>query len=79
MSSTREASGCRTRGRRTPVGRFSATSVELVSTSYDAAGALETLAETEFPMLEGWFGRTLRGEVTAEEATETFESRRRGA
>ena len=54
-------------------------SVELVSTSYDAAGALETLAETEFPMLEGWFGRTLRGEVTAEEATETFESRRRGA
>lgn len=53
--------------------------VELVSTPYDAAGALEVLSETGFPLLEGWFGRTLRGEVTAEEATESFESRRGGA
>jgi putative phosphoesterase len=53
--------------------------VELVSTSYDAVGALETLAARGFPVFEGWFGRTLRGEVTAEEATESFETRRSGA
>ena len=54
-------------------------SVELVATTYDATGALETLFHTGFPLYEGWFTRTLRGEVTAEEATESFESRRSGA
>ena len=53
--------------------------VELVATAYDATGALATLFEAGFPMYEGWFARTLRGGVTAEEATESFESRRRGA
>jgi len=50
--------------------------IELVSTPYDAPRALETLAETGFPMFDAWFARTLRGEVTAEEATAAFESRR---
>jgi predicted phosphodiesterase len=50
--------------------------VELVSTPYDAPAALEALAEPGFPMFEQWFARTLRGEVTAEEATASFESRR---
>jgi putative phosphoesterase len=52
--------------------------VELVSTPYDAAAALELLASKGCPALE-WFSRPLRGEVTAEEATAHFESRRRGA
>lgn len=50
--------------------------VELVSTPYDAETALEALARTGFPMVDAWFTRTLRGEVTADEATESFESRR---
>lgn len=50
--------------------------VELVSTPYDADGALELLAATGFPTHERWFARTLRGEVTAEEATAYFESQR---
>ena len=50
--------------------------VELVSTPYDADGALELLAATGFPTHERWFARTLRGEVTAEEATACFESQR---
>jgi predicted phosphodiesterase len=53
--------------------------LELVSTPYDAHAALHRLAEPGFPLFEQWFARTLRGEVTAEEATESFESRRRGA
>ena len=52
--------------------------VELVSTPYDAEAALELLSSTGCPALE-WFSRPLRGEVTAEEATADFESRRRGA
>ena len=52
--------------------------VELVSTPYDAEAALELLSSKECPALE-WFARPLRGEVTAEEATAHFESRRRGA
>ncbi len=52
--------------------------VELVSTPYDAEAALELLSSKECPALE-WFSRPLRGEVTAEEATAEFESRRRGA
>jgi putative phosphoesterase len=50
--------------------------VELVSTSYDAPRALAVLADTGFPMFDAWFARTLRGQVTAEEATASFESRR---
>ena len=50
--------------------------VELVSTPYDADRALEVLAATGFPGYEQWFARTLRGEVTAEEATAYFESQR---
>ena len=50
--------------------------VELVSTPYDADGALAVLAATGFPAHEQWFARTLRGEVTAEEATAYFESQR---
>jgi predicted phosphodiesterase len=52
--------------------------VELVSTPYDARGALDLLAATGFPAFDEWFAPALRGEVTAEEATETFESRRLG-
>jgi predicted phosphodiesterase len=51
---------------------------ELVSTPYDAEAALELLSSKGCPALE-WFSRPLRGEVTAEEATAHFESRRRGA
>ena len=52
--------------------------VALLSTPYDAAAALELLSSKGCPALE-WFSRPLRGEVTAEEATADFESRRRGA
>ena len=52
--------------------------IELVATPYDAAAALELLASKRCPAFE-WFSRPLRGEVTAEEATAAFESRRRGA
>ena len=52
--------------------------VELLSTPYDAAAALELLSSKGCPALD-WFSRPLRGEVTAEEATAHFESRRRGA
>jgi putative phosphoesterase len=53
--------------------------VRLIATPYHATGALKTLAGPGFPMFDQWFARTLRGEVSAEEATESFESRRRGA
>lgn len=53
-----------------------ADAVELVSTPYDAEAALEALARAGFPMFDAWFSRTLRGEVTADEATASFESRR---
>lgn len=52
--------------------------IELVSTPYDAAAALELLRSRGCPAFD-WFSRPLRGEVTAEEATAHFESRRRGA
>ena len=52
--------------------------VELVSTPYDSEAAYELLEATEWPAFE-WFARPLRGEVTAEEATAAFESRRSGA
>lgn len=50
--------------------------IELVSTPYDADLALETLAQADFPLFERWLVDTLRGDVTAEEATAAFESRR---
>jgi putative phosphoesterase len=52
--------------------------VELVSTAYDADAALERLAAAEFPLFEQWFVGALHGEVSAEEASLSFE-RRRGA
>lgn len=52
--------------------------VELVSTPYDSSAGLARLAATGFPRLDDWFGAVARGEVSAEEATATFE-RRRGA
>lgn len=53
--------------------------VDLVSTAYDAAAALDDLARTGFPLVEQWLAPPLRGEVTAEEATTEFERRRGGA
>lgn len=50
--------------------------VELVSTPYDSVAALETLEKAGFPLFERWLVDTLRGEVSAEEATASFESRR---
>ena len=53
--------------------------VELVATPYDADAGLAELLRTGFPLVEGWLAPVLRGEVTAEEATDEFERRRRGA
>ncbi|HEX6724277.1 MAG TPA: metallophosphoesterase family protein [Gaiella sp.] len=53
--------------------------VELVATAYDAEAALDELSRTGFPLTEQWLAPVLRGEVTAEEATASFESRRVGA
>jgi predicted phosphodiesterase len=50
--------------------------VQLVSTAYDAAGALADLAATGFPGFEEWFGPVGRGEISAEEATLEFERMR---
>ncbi len=50
--------------------------ITLVSTSYDAEAAFAVLSETGFPFFDDWYGPGLRGEVTAEEATAIFESRR---
>jgi diadenosine tetraphosphatase ApaH/serine/threonine PP2A family protein phosphatase len=50
--------------------------VELLATSYDAEGALERLEQAGFPLFEQWLLDALRGEISAEEATESFESRR---
>jgi predicted phosphodiesterase len=48
----------------------------LVATPYGAEAAFAALAETGFPLVDEWFGGVVRGEVTAEEATAVFESRR---
>ncbi len=50
--------------------------IELLSTSYDADAALASLEGAEFPLFQQWCVRSLRGEVSAEEATASFESRR---
>ncbi len=50
--------------------------VELVATAYDVDDALRRLAQAGFPLHEQWFARSLRGEVSAEEASLSFEQRR---
>jgi len=50
--------------------------VQLLSTPYDARAALARLGATGYPGVEAWLGPLARGEVSAEEATATFESRR---
>ena len=52
--------------------------VELLSTPYDAVAALDALTRTGFPLVEQWLAPVLRSEVTAAEATDEFERRRRG-
>ena len=52
--------------------------IDLLETPYDAEAAFERFAEIGAPLFEEWFGPVVRGEVSAEEATEQFE-RRRGA
>lgn len=53
--------------------------VELVATPYDADAALDACRRTGFPLVEQWLEPALGGRITAEEATESFEQRRRGA
>jgi predicted phosphodiesterase len=53
--------------------------VELASTPYDAKAALERLAKPSLPAYDDWFAAPLRGQITSDEATAQFESRRRGA
>jgi predicted phosphodiesterase len=50
--------------------------VELLATPYDAEAALARFAAIGAPLFEEWFGPVARGEVSAEAATERFESRR---
>ena len=58
---------------------FGPEGVELVATPYDAEAALDELPRTGFPLAEQWLAPVLRSEVTAAEATASFESRRVGA
>ena len=50
--------------------------VELMATPYDAEAALVRLEQAGFPLYERWLVDSLRGEISAEEATASFESRR---
>jgi len=50
--------------------------IELLRTAYDTDAALARLEEPGFPLFTQWFVDSLRGEVSAEEATASFESRR---
>jgi predicted phosphodiesterase len=50
--------------------------VELVSTPYDTGAAYERLERAGFPSFDDWFARPLRSEITADEASAEFESRR---
>jgi predicted phosphodiesterase len=50
--------------------------LELLTTAYDTEAALDTLERAGFPLFRQWLVDALRGEVTAEEATASFESRR---
>jgi predicted phosphodiesterase len=53
--------------------------IELLATPYDAAAAYDALSDTGFPLTEAWLQPVLLGRVTAAEATDEFERRRRGA
>ena len=53
--------------------------IELLSTPYDSAAALDTLSRTGFQLVEQWLEPPLLGRITAAEATDEFERRRRGA
>jgi len=53
--------------------------IELLSTPYDAVAALDALSRTGFPLFRQWLAPVLLGHVTADEATDEFERRRRGA
>jgi putative phosphoesterase len=50
--------------------------IDLVATPYDAEAAFARFAGIGAPLFEAWFGPVVRGEVSAEEATAQFESRR---
>ena len=50
--------------------------LELLTTAYDTEAALQTLERPGFPLFGEWLVESLRGEVSAEEATASFESRR---
>jgi predicted phosphodiesterase len=50
--------------------------VELRTTPYDVEAALRTLHEPGFPEAAELFDESVRGEVTAQQASEAFESRR---
>lgn len=53
--------------------------IELLATPYDAAAAYDALSGRGFPLAEAWLRPVLLERVTADEATEEFERRRRGA
>jgi hypothetical protein len=53
--------------------------IELLSTPYDSVAALDTLSRTGFQLVEQWLEPALLGRITAAEATDEFERRRRGA
>jgi hypothetical protein len=50
--------------------------VEFRASAYDVERAIEALAAAGFPPFVDVFPRAMRGLVTREEATATFESRR---
>ena len=50
--------------------------LELLTTAYDTEAALDLLERAGFPLFRQWLVGSLRGEVSAEEATASFESRR---
>jgi predicted phosphodiesterase len=53
--------------------------VDLFATPYDAEAALDACLRTGFPLAEQWLEAPLLGRLTADEATDEFERRRRGA
>jgi predicted phosphodiesterase len=53
--------------------------IEHLSTPYDSVAALDVLLRTGFPLVEQWLEPALTGRITAAEATDEFERRRRGA
>ena len=53
--------------------------IELLSTPYDSVAALDTLSRTGFQLIEQWLEPPLLGRITAAQATDEFERRRRGA